>query len=75
VEDPQQFDPIHPRHPHVEDEHVGLVPLHGTQRFLTVETTRDDLALRFAAEELFQTVEDERVIVGNDDADRHQPSS
>ena len=54
----------------VEHQHVGPVPLHGGERRERRRRPPDDVHVGFEAEDLFESVEHDRVIVGEHEA-RH----
>ena len=59
------------RHPHVEHQHVGVLRLHRPQRFVAGAAAGDHREAHIAVEQPLQAVQHDRVVVGEDDADRH----
>ena len=59
------------RHCHVEHQHVGVLRLDCSHRLVAVAAAGDDGEAAVAVEQPFQAVQHDRVVVGEDDADRH----
>jgi hypothetical protein len=67
----QHLDSIAPGHADVEHQDRGPRPAYRGERFLAVATACHHLDVVRRGEEMYEPVEDDRVIVGDDDARRH----
>ena len=72
VELPQHRQAVLAAHAEVEQQEVGPQLAHRLERLVAVDAARHHLELRLQAEELLEPVEEDRVVVGEDDADAHR---
>src|SRR5215472_8313891 len=68
---PRGLDPVHARHADVHEDDVGAEPAHRLDRLDAVCGLAHDLDVRLGVQEQAEAGSDHRVVVDDDDADRH----
>ena len=69
---PRRLDPVDARHPDVHQDHVGLELGREAHRLRAVLGLADDLEVVARLEDQAEAAAHERLVVGDQDADRHR---
>jgi hypothetical protein len=65
----QHLDAVRALHDVVENQDVGPLPAHEAGHIVAAHAATDDVDVTFRTEQLFECIEDERMVIGQNDAD------